>query len=70
MDDICGYLSYLRKDHIIKPTFGVKFEHVFMKLLIGEFVGFLKFAILRQVLLNGIISEMDSWLLVLQGIGI
>lgn len=65
MNDVCGYLSYLRKNYIVESAFGVELHHVFMELLVGEFVGFLEFAILRQVLLNGVICKMHSWLLVL-----
>lgn len=48
-------------DFVVKVEvfmFGL-FDHVVVKLLVGNFVAFLKFSVVREVLLNCVIGEVD-----------
>jgi hypothetical protein len=69
-DDVGSYLSDLRVDDIVEALFGVQFEHVFVELLIGEFIGALEFAVLGKALLNCVVGEVHCGLLVVQGVGV
>lgn len=43
----------------VKPIISWFFSYVYVELVIAEFVSFLEFPVIRQVFLNGIVSQVN-----------
>lgn len=70
INNISPNLLQLWKNMIKKPFLWIYFNHILIQLLIWQLIRFLKFTILGKIFLNSIISQMNSWLIIIQGIWI
>lgn len=70
MNYIGAYLLQLWKNMIKKPFLWIYFNHILIQLLIWQLIRFLIFTILRKILLNSIVSQMNSRLIIIQWIWI